>query len=321
MVLYHVYRDGVTSHPDGIEREWVAPGSPVRVWADVRKPTPEDAEVLREVFGIHPLAVDHALEAEQHPRLEVFERVLYVVLHGINFERERDTFETHDTDFFLTKEYLVTVHDGQRRSIAHVEALCHKTDLILAEGTSALMHRIIDTMVDHYRPEIDEVELELDRIEDEVIQQPSGTLTRNILTIKRDLAQMRRILLPQRDVVGRLARREFDVIDQEMAYRFRDVSDQLVRFADEAMIFQERVTGILDAHLASISNRLARSSQHLSAVATVFGTLTVITGLYGMNVRLPVIGESEGAQFWWIVGLMAASTAGLYVFLRAKDWL
>jgi magnesium transporter len=264
--------------------------------------------------------VQDALEALQHPKIETYPGLLYVVLHGINFRSESDEFDTHDTDFFLTREFLVTVHDGKRRSIEQICALCLSNDLVLREGTVALMHRIVDRMVEHYRPEVDELEGRLDSIEEQVIETPSHELTRQILTIKRDISAMRRILLPQRDVVGRLSRREFDLIEQEASYRFRDVFDQLVRMADDAVIFHERVTGILDAHLASISNQLARASQRLAAVATIFGTLTVITGIYGMNVRLPGVDESSEWPFWAIMGLMAFVTTAFFVIFRRMRW-
>jgi magnesium transporter len=132
---------------------------------------------------------------------------------------------------------------------------------------------------------------------------------------------MRRVVVPQRDIVARLARREFEVIDQEMAYRFRDVYDQLVRLADESIIFQDRVTSILDAHLASVSNRLAVVSRVLAAFAVIFGPLTVITGLFGMNVELPRFPGGDATQFWWISGIMAVMTIAVYGMFKHQDWL
>jgi magnesium transporter len=321
VITFYVLGSGTTERMDAIDPAWLKAGSNVRVWADVQEPTENDAAVLRETFALHPLAVQDALESLQHPKIETYPGLLYVVLHGINFRPESDEFDTHDTDFFLTREFLVTVHDGKRRSIEEICNLCLHNEVVLREGTVALMHRIVDRMVNHYRPEVDELESRLDEIEDAVIETPSHELTRRILTIKRDIAAMRRIVLPQRDVVGRLSRREFDLIDQEMSYRFRDVFDQLVRMSDDAIIFQERVTGILDAHLASISNQLALSSQRLAAVATIFGTLTVITGVYGMNVRLPGVDETSAAPFWAIMVLMVGITAVFFIFFRRKRWL
>ena len=127
--------------------------------------------------------------------------------------------------------------------------------------------------------------------------------------------------MPQRDVVGRLSRREFEIIDQEMAYRFRDVFDQLVRMSDDAIIFQERVTGILDAHLTSVSNQLASVSKVLAALAVILGPLTIVTGAFGMNVLLPMFPGGEPAQFWWIAGGMGVITAAAYYTFRRKGWL
>ena len=140
------------------------------------------------------------------------------------------------------------------------------------------------------------------------------------MTVKRDITTLRRIVVPQRDVVGRLARREFDLIGQEMAYRFRDVYDQFVRMADDAIVFQDRVTGVLDAHLASVSNRLADVSKVLAVIAALFGPLTVITGLFGMNVPLPTLLGSPEYQFWEIIGLMVLSSTALFFWFRKSGW-
>jgi magnesium transporter len=110
------------------------------------------------------------------------------------------------------------------------------------------------------------------------------------------------------------------MIGQEVSYRFRDVYDQLVRLSDDAIIFQDRVTGILDAHLASVSIQLAQTSKLIAVVATLFGPLTVLTGLYGMNVPLPHMPGGDAAQFWWVVGLMATASVAMFVFFRRSGW-
>jgi magnesium transporter len=257
LIVYYVYRDGKTIIVDKIDPEWVRSDRGVRLWADVQKPTEEDGRVLREIFRIHPLAVEDALAQTNFPKIESYPGVLYVVLHGIDFQPERHSFETADIDFFVGPTFLITVHDGKGRSVQEVAAICSRNESVLAEGPVALLHRIVDRMVDHYRPEVDELETRLDDIESQVLEARHAEMTGEILSVKRDIASMRRVVIPQRDIVGRLARREFDLITQEIAYRFRDVYDHVVRMADETIIFQDRVTAILDAHLASVSNRLA----------------------------------------------------------------
>lgn len=321
MISYYVFQDGVTRHLDALEPAWLGPESGVVVWADVREPTPADAGVLRDVFKFHPLAVEDAMSSVHLPKIETYENVLYVVLHGIDFHLEEHAFETLDVDFLVGRNFLVTVHDGGRRSVAQIADACQQNANLMREGPLALMHRIVDTMVDHYRPEVDELEDWLDEIEKRVIQSDSEGLTADILAIKRDITALRRVVIPQRDIVARLARREFEIVNQEISYRFRDVYDQLVRLADDSLIFHDRVTGILDAHLAAISNRLAVVSKVLAALAVIFGPLTIITGLFGMNVTLPQFPGGEGAQFWWIFLGMLAVTAVLWVAFKRRGWL
>jgi len=320
LIRYFVHRDGRTELFDRLEPAWLSSDSGAVVWADVAEPTEADGEVLREGFGLHQLAVEAAFQRETHPKVESYGRYLYIVLHGINFQAAEHNFETHETDFFLAPNFLVTIHDGQRRSIAQVGELCGRAGYVLAEGPTALLHRIVDTMVDHYRPEVDELEERLDEIEKQAIEAPSDSLTGEILSIKHDITNLRRIVIPQRDVVGRLSRREFDLIGQEMAYRFRDVYDQFARMSEDAIVFHDRVTSIFDAYLASVSNRLANVSKVLAVVAALFGPLTVITGLFGMNVPLPSLLGDPQYQFWEIVGLMAVSSAGLFVWFKKSGW-
>lgn len=320
MIRYFVHRGGHTDLVDRLDPAWLLPNSGAVVWADVAEPSDADGVVLREVFGLHELVVEAAFQRETNPKVEPYNGYLYIVLHGINFDAIEHRFETHETDFFLAEQFLVTVHDGQRRSIAHVSEICTRAMHVMGEGTVALLHRIVDTMVDHYRPEVDELEARLDQIEETVIQNPTESMTGDILAVKRDITTLRRIVVPQRDVVGRLARREFDLIGQEMAYRFRDVYDQFVHMADDAIVFQDRVTGVLDAHLATVSNRLADVSKVIAVIAALFGPLTVITGLFGMNVPLPSLLGSPQYQFWEVVGLMVLSSAALFVWFRRSGW-
>ncbi len=305
---------------DSLQAEAPAKAGGIAVWAEVAEPTEADAAVLRSVFGLHDLAVEAAVQRETQPKVESYGRYLYIVLHGINFQAAEHTFETHETDFFLASNFLVTIHDGQRRSIAHVAELCARAHHVLSEGPVALLHRIVDTMVDHYRPEVDELEARLDQIEKQVIEDPGETLTGDILAVKNDITTLRRIVIPQRDVVGRLSRREFDLIGQEMAYRFRDVYDQFVRMADDSIVFQDRVTGILDAYLASVSNRLSNTSRLLAVIAALFGPMTVITGLFGMNVPLPTLLGSPEYQFWEIIAMMVVSSAIMFVWFKKSGW-
>jgi magnesium transporter len=312
-------RKNVTERVQAVAPEWLRPGSDVVLWVDLAAPTPEEFRILSETFHFHPLAVEDAVADVPHPKIEPYDGYVYLILHGIDFRAAQHRFATHDTDFFLGPNYLVTVHDGQTRTIKEMHEICQRNGHILSEGPVALMHRIIDLMVDHYRPEVDKLESRLDTLEDCVFDQAGGNMVRHILTLKRDVNSLRRVVQPQRDVIGRLARREFAFISDELAYRFRDVFDHLVRLSDEALLLQDRVTSILDAHLSNVSNRLNQQMKLLTLVTVIALPFTVLGGLFGMNVHLPGISsEDDPRAFWWILAVAIGLVGLTLTFLRGK---
>ena len=322
MITVYVYRNGETQKTDRVDPKWLDQASGVTLWVDVVQPTPEEGQqLLADTFHFHPLSVEDALSEIHHPKVEPYDRYLYVILHGIDFRAGEHQFATRDVDFFLGDNYLVTVHDGYSRSIQKIKDLCVRHAHILEEGPVALLHRIVDSMIDNYAPEMEEIENQMDGLEESAILGAADNLVRPILAIKRDLAELRRVVIPQRDVVGRLARREFPQISNEMAYRFRDVYDHLVRYSDEATMFQDRVTGILEGYLSAISNRLNQVMKVLTVVSTIVLPMTVLTGLWGINVPLPRFAGGDGVQFWWLVGIMAAITVAMLAIFRRKRWI
>jgi magnesium transporter len=322
VITVFVYERGQTTQTDRIESRWLDPASGVTLWVDLVNPTPDDGQtILGNTFHFHPLSIEDALADIHDPKVEPYDKYLYVILHGIDFHGSEHRFATRDIDFFLGENYLVTVHDGHSRSIQKMKEVCAQHAHILEEGPVALMHRIIDSMVDNYAPEMQKIEDQMDELEEGAILGEGNNLMRPILDVKRDLAALRRVVIPERDVVGRLARREFPQISVEMAYRFRDVYDHLVRYADEATMFQDRVTGILEGYLSAISNRLNQVMKVLTVMSTVFLPLTVLTGMWGMNVKLPLLPGGEQAQFWWLAGIMAVISAVMLAIFRRMKWI
>ena len=318
-----VHRNGQAQQATSIDRAWLGAASDVVVWVDLAAPSILESLVLSDTFHFHPLSVEDAMAAVQYPKVEAYDGYLYVVLHGIDFHEQNaeHCFATHDVDFFLGPNYLVTVHDGHAASINDLREHVTRNPKILSEGPVSLFHRIVDSMVDHYRPEIDKLEDRLDALEKAVFEAPEPALVRKILTEKREVAALRRIVTPERDVIARLARRDFVDISTEMSFRFRDIYDHLVRISDDAMIFQDRITGMLDAHLSNVSNRLNEVMKVLTIVATIFGPPTLVAGIWGMNVALPHFPGGEQAQFWWVCGFVLVMIIGMLAAFRKKRWI
>lgn len=321
MITIFVHRNGRTERATEVDPMWLDPAAQVHLWADLTEPTPAEAKILTDVFHFHELAVEDAGSALQYPKVEAYDGCLYLVLHGIDYKASKHTFATHDIDFFLGRNFLVTIHDAHHRSVAEVRDQSERAGHLLVHGPVALLHRIVDTLIDHYNPEVDKLEKRLDAVETEVLSKPEPTVVNRLLALKRDIAALRRVALPQRDAIGRLARREFDLIPQQFAYGFRDIYDHLVRITDEALIFQDRVTGILEAHFSNISNRLNEVMKVLTVIATIFMPLTVLTGAYGMNMVLPEFPGGRTAQFWWLVGIMLGLSGLMLWYFRRKRWI
>lgn len=321
MVSIFLHREGRTEQVASIDRRWLNPALGASLWVDIAAPSIPESLILTETFGFHRLAVEDAMSARQFPKAEAYDGFLYVILHGIDFKQSEQCFATHDVDFFLGPNYLVTVHDGTSRSISELRDHCPRNTKLMAEGPVALFHRIVDAMVDQYRPEIDKLQERIDDLEVEVFGSPRADFVREILKEKRDVSGLRRIITPQRDVVARLARRDFVDISTEMSFRFRDVHDHLVRVADDALLFQDRITGILDAHLSNVSNRLNEVMKVLTIASTLLLPPTMLAGFYGMNVPLPHFPGGEAAQFWWVAGICVAIAAAMLGYFRSRRWI
>ena len=320
MISVYVHENGQTRVVDRVDPAWLDAASQVTFWADMAGPGEEEFRVLADLFRFHPLAIDDARSTLQFPKVEVYPGYLYLVLHGIDAEVGSRHFSTRDVDFFLGRNYLVTVHDGRSRSIGRTRDVCGMHAHVLSEGPVSLLHRIIDTMVDNYRPVSEALEDRVEALEGQAVAGRTQ-MVNQVLKVKRELATMRRVLIPQRDAIGRLARREFPAISDEMAFRFRDVYDHLVRLTEEAILFQDRMTGVLEVNLASISNRLNQVMKVLTVMSTIFLPLTVLTGMWGMNISLPRFPGGDGAQFLWVSGIMVAISVVMLAFFRRNKWI
>jgi magnesium transporter len=318
-----VHSGGQTRAADAFDPTWLQSGSSVTVWVDLGNADHgHTRHVLADIFKFHELSIEDAVSESHHPKVEPYDGYLYLILHGIDFNATKQGgFSTHDIDFFVGSNFLVTIHDGTSRSIAAVQGICQRNAIVLGSGPMALVHRIVDTMVDNYRPEVSQLEERLDEVEEAVFSANNETIVRQILALKRDVGSLRRVVTPQRDVIARLARREFSAVDESLSYKFRDVHDHLVRLADEANTFHDRITGVLDAHLSFASNRMNEVMKVLTLIATIFMPLTVLTSLYGMNVKIPMMPGGDGAQFWDVVVLMVVMSGGMIWYFRRRGWV
>jgi magnesium transporter len=287
------------------------------VWLDVRSPTEADLALLAEIFGLHPLAVEDSLHFGQRPKLEGYDGFVFVVLYG-HAPDEDDLVEVH---CYVGEEFLVTVRRDQAAALRDLRRLYTAREL---DGTAAaVVHRLADALVDSFFPALAEFEERLDLIEDDLISARKDELLQDVFTMRRRLARLRRVLGPQRDLIGRLAAgtAQLPGLTPEYERYFRDVFDHLLRLSELMDVLHDLMTSAVDVYLSASSNRLNVVMKQLTVIATIFLPLTFVTGFFGQNFGWMVdhVG-SAGAFLVFGIGAQIVTLLLLFAYFKRHGW-
>ncbi len=308
-------------HDDRISPELLKIEPDELLWVDLENPTPEEADVLRDYFQLHPLAVEDTLIEIQYPKLDIYPEYIFLVLHGINYMRDTREFTTAEIDVFLGKQFLITHHDHRMRSVRDMRQRILQDPQLMRIGLDTVIQGILDKVVDHYFPELEKLEDRIEEAEDEIFASAQDRETLNrILRLKRDLMHLKRIVFPQREVFNRLSRDEIPYIRPSTRLYFRDTYDSLFRMTDIADNYRDLLTGFLDIYMSAASNRLNETMKFLTVISTICIPMTVVTGIYGMNFRfLPEVDWRYG--YFFALALMLGIGFGMFLFFRKKGWI
>jgi magnesium transporter len=253
-------------------------------WVDfAEEPKARVEKLLKEVFNFHPLAIDDALKQAHVPKIDDWGDYVYAVLHAITFDPKMTLLDTNEIDIFLGKNFLVTLHKNPQQSADHVWQACQRDERYLARGADYLLYHIADTLVSDFMPVIDELDDAIDHLEDEVFTSASRDVLSKIFSIKRSVLHLRRIIGPQREVINRLARDTYAVVDASERIYFRDIYDHLVRLADINDTLRDLIGGTLDTYLSVSANRTNEIMKVLAVFSAMFLPISFIAGFFGMN--------------------------------------
>ena len=290
------------------------------LWVDLESPSDEEYGILSDVFRFHPLAVEDAHKGIELPKADVYEGYLYLVVHRINVDFEERRVTPREMDIFLSDRYLVTVHDEVSASAAAVASRIQGSPSLLAAGPDVVMHEIIDRIVDRYFPFLDHWEDEIDDLEEAILAgEIQDHILEKALDLRREVAELRKSLGPQRDMIQRLSRRDLPHISEKAALYFRDVQDHLVRIFQTLENHREHIASLFEAYMATSSNRLNKVMKRLTSFATIFLPLSFLAGVYGMNfAHMPGLGHPYG--FFLFLGLMGAVAGGTLWYFKTRGW-
>lgn len=171
------------------------------VWVDLEKPTTEEAEILGRVFGFHPLAIEDCWHEPQHPKVDDYGDYLFIVVHGVLYNNDKDSFDTHELNIFLGSNFLVTFHTYHSRSIEALKGNLQRHPHLMARGMDFMLHQIIDRVIDNYFPKLEIIEDKIDDIETAVLADPKPELLTRIFELRRTVANLKRVATQEREVL------------------------------------------------------------------------------------------------------------------------
>jgi magnesium transporter len=298
------------------------------LWVDLEKPTQAEwHDVLEKIFHFHPLSIEDCVTPSPSPKVEEytpkegdhFTPYLFMVIHAVDFDRKDSRFATSELDFFLGKNFLVTYHEMPLRSVSSVVDRAVAGAMGIARAPDRVAHSLLDTLVDNYKPAMDELGLEIATLEQQALQTPDKHTLNKILRVKKEVVHLRQIIGPQREVLGKFANGEFKLVRPHLVPYFRDVYDALFQIGELAQSYTDSLTGILQVYLNMSSNQTGEVVKLLTLITVITTPLMMIGTWYGMNFHdMP---EIEYKHAYPIAGVcMVLSTVATYWYFKKKKW-
>jgi magnesium transporter len=301
VISTRVYRNGVCtdSDVDPAQISDVLQEDGTVVWMDVTAPSAEDFATIAEEFGLNDLAVEDARSGGQRPKLDHYDDHVFIALYDVELERESGRLDAAEISVFAAPRYLVTVRRNDRFPMNDVVQRWDDTGHLGKHGVGFLLWGLLDVVVDRPRP---------------------TEVQRRSFELRKSLVLLRRVVLPTREVLNALMRRELDIVNAELVPYYQDVYDHVLRATDWTDSLRDLVATILETNLTIQSNRMNAIMKAVTSWAAIAAVPTIITGYYGMNVHTwPHANTLLGGLV--ALGLSIAGVVTLYVTFKRRDWL
>ena len=287
------------------------------LWLDLHGTDDEVLILLREVFKIHPLAVEDVKEFQQRPKIEDYDNFVSIVAYGARELGEPMT-EVH---CFYAERFLVSVH---RDDVPAVAEACGTLGRLHTDRRLVALYRLLDALVDTMFPFLSAMDERIDELEDQIFVNPRESQLAELFSLKRQLVNMRKLVSPQRDMVSTMMGQVVKIpgMTAESERYVRDLYDHLIRISDMVDSYRDLLSGALDAYMSMVSNRLNDVMKQLTIIATVFLPLSFLTGFFGQNFVWLVSRIGSTAAFWGIgVGTELVAVAALLIMFRRRGWM
>src|SRR5437762_7822621 len=298
------------------------------LWVDLENPAAEETKfVLEDIFRFHPLSIEDCVMLSPSPKVEEyspreedrFSPYLFMVIHAVDYSRKDGVFATSELNFFLGKNFLVTYHEMPLRSIQTTSERCLKSTVHIARAPDRVAHTLLDSIVENYKPALDELSLEIGELEQQALQNPTRETLNKILQVKKEVLHLRQIIGPQREVLARFARGEFKLIRAHLVPYYRNVYDALFHISELAQSYTDSLTGLLQVYLNMSSNQTGEVVKLLTLITVITTPLMMIGTWYGMNFQdMPELKHRHG--YLVAAAVTIFSTALTFWYFRKKKW-
>jgi len=292
-------------------------------WIHLDAPDTERTTVLAERFGWHALDVEDVLSKRQRPKIDDYPEYLFAVLHFPVYDKTVQRLNAAELDLFLGADYLVTFPNVELLPVTRLFQRCSDDEALreslFGKGSGYLLYHVLDDLFDYCFPILDKIGHKLDRFEDEMFEGRSEEIVRDISNVKQEIISYRKIIKPERSTLRLLERRTERFLPENLELYFDDIVDATERIWDLLDNYKEVVEALEDTNESVISHRQNAVLRLLTIISVTMLPLTLITGIFGMNVHFP--GFETAHLFWVIVAVMAVVLGGMIGFFRYKRWL
>jgi magnesium transporter len=294
-------------------------------WVNVVSPDVETSQELAERFGWHPLDVEDVVSKRQRPKVDDYEEdgYLFAVLHFPIYDSQVQRLNAAELDLFIGHDYVVTIPNRELRPVTRLFARCENDEglreQLFARGSGRLLYEVLDDLFDYCFPILDKIAHKLDGIEDEMFEGRSQEVVRDISNVKQEIISYRKIIKPERSTLRVLERRVEAFLPEELELYFDDIVDAAERIWDLLDNYKEVVEGLESTNESVLSHRQNDVLRILTVFTVIVLPLTMLTGVFGMNVNFP--GEGTREAFWVIVAVLLAVLVGMVGVFRWRRWL
>jgi magnesium transporter len=319
-----LYQDGkLTAEGFPVEdiSDYLADESAV-VWLDLLAADRADLAVLSDEFGLHPLAIEDAVHPHERTKIDRYHSHLFLAAYSVHLDAQTGELAMSEFSAFVTDRAVITVRKDDGVNIDPVIAYWDGSPDLAGEGVGYLLHGLLDNIVDGYFAAVQSLDDEIEKLEDLLfadVSSDQGAVQRRSFELRKSLVLFRRVVLPMREVVNTIMRRDVHILTDRLQPYYQDVYDHVLRATEWTESLRDLVTTILETNLTVQSNRMNVITKKVTSWAAIIAVPTFVTGFYGMNVPYPGFGKTPGLLA--SAGLMVVLAVALYVIFKRKDWL